>query len=714
MKSKKRYLVCFLVFVFVFVLNVNQKALAYQDNKYHFSLEHEININDLNGVYINDNLYITYDSTKFNIYASTGNLSINDTYLCSFFENNRLFVSSSKTLYIINLNLLSYKEVSLDFNISSIFVDEYIYLVGDLNNNPCIYLLNNEGDIVKSKVYDGKGFATFKTINKVNNNFIITGEKDAFFDSQDFLKVGNMNDIKSFIFIIDKTFKKLDDYYFNEYTSNETISEVNIDNNINIILSTSIGDVYYQFDLDLSLVNYQKFNQEDKYMYIPNILEEKLFIKEHVRSFEIGLLEDNIFTSIINIPYKLNDYYVCDGLLVLNYNNKLNLYSEYHIDRLDSLILTKLKYEHDSTNHFEVNSFFETLTFKLDHYSPFHMHMISGEYLASYEATNSYGSKVSVTTDVIVKDFVNIIDGGIYNTGTMLQFFGEALLNEEVVHNGHTFDSPGDYELILTDVNNNTNIYKFKVIDNYYKDNDHYVIDVDYILNKEEELIVEFELSRDFEVKYFIINNKVYTDFNKDGNKVYLRIKALSEYGYQNIFINSIVSDNIITINKDITILSKKTSPTLDISTTSTNDLYQIVINYEDSDNTFVDLYFKDASGKVKSTYLKDATGIVQTGKFVLSYELGDGCILEEELFSVNGSNIMYDVEVLDNKIVINIKQSNSLNKIIVNNQNIYKQVDDNINLYIIVISIISSIIIILITSLILIIKRKRRKVNRI
>lgn len=714
MKSKKILVFIFLFVSIVLTLNFRNNVNAYHNNKYKFTLEDTITLDTVNGIYICSNLYISYHDSNINIYSLTGNLTINDKYVCHYYDNNNLYICSSDTLYIVNLKLLSYKEIFLEFNLNNLYVDEYIYLVGDIHNNPCIYLMNNQGDMIKSKIYEGSGFATFKTIDQINDDFVITGEKNAFFDNPDFLKVGNINERKSFVFVFDKTLKKLNDYYFNEYTEYEVISQVVIDSNINIILSTSSYDVYYQFNNDLTLSNYLKFDSINKYLYVQNILNEMLFIKEDISSFEIGFFHENSFTPIFSLNYRLNNFDITNGLLVLNYNNSLNLYSEYHIDRCDTLVLTKIKYEYDSTNHFEVNSFFETLTFKLDKYTPFHIHMISGEYNASYISKNMFGSNIFLQTKVIVKDFVNIIDGGIYNKGLMLQFFGDASLNGESIHNGHTIEEVGEYELTIKNVNQITKTYKFKVVDNYYKDNDHYVIDVDYLLDKQEEVVLMFELSSNKTVRYFIVNNNHYNNFYQEDNFVYLKINALSDYGYQNIYINSIITDEEITINKDLTILTRKSLPVLDISS-SNNDIYQINVKYEDVDNTFVDIYFKeDSTNEIKSTSLKNTSNIASSGKLILCYELGDGIILEETLFVLEGQDIKYDVEFHDDEIIIKVYPKESLKKILINDNNIYHSTSDNTNLYICIITVISSLLVVVITILVLIIKRKRRKVNRI
>lgn len=711
---RNKILLFITLFLLIFV-SINQNVYAQEEEKYIFKLEDKISIlPDERAVYINSNVYLTYTNTNINIYASTGNVLIYDQYQCCCFNNSQLYLCSSNTLYIVNLNLLSYKTVNLNFEIKDINVDEYIYLVGRENNNPCIYVLNNDGDTIKNNVYEGDGYGCFNAINKLGDKYLITGEKDAFFENPEFAKVGNEGEIKSFIFIYDKTLKKVEDYYFNEYCLQEQISSIGIDNYINIILSTNNQEYLYIFDYELKLVKYIQFAQCN-YEYIPNILGEVLLIYQESKSFKIGIYSKNEFKPIFTIQQHLEDYYVDNGVIALSYDNAINFYSEYHIDRCDTLTLTKTKYDYDTTSHFEVNSFFEKLTFKLDNYSPYHMHMMSGNYVATYKAKNTSGSEIIVKTDVVIKDFVNIIDGGVYNVNTIIQFFGDATLNGERINNGHSLKEEGLYELILTNVNGVKKIYHFEVVNDYYKDNDHYVIDVDYIVNKNDYIDIYFNLNNIHDIKYFVINGEVEKDFEIVDNRICLKIKSLSEFGYQDIIINGIVcNNNAIKINKYLSLLTRKEAPVLDISTNA-NDKYQIKINYTDVDNTFVDLYFIDKNANKKaSTFLHNCKGEVNSGKFIICYELGDGVLLEEELLSLEGSSVKYDIEYLDDEIIINIYPNNSLKSINVNDKNIYRIINDNINLYIVVSTCISSLIIIFVCVLVLIIKRKRRKVNRI
>lgn len=717
MKNKVIKYILIFVFCICFLNIFTKPLLAKQDINYEFVLEKKVNIqDDKKGVYYNSNLYLTYDNKVVDIYSTTGNIKLNTTYKDSLLKNTTLYLISSDTLFIINLNLLSYKTVELDFSVNDIYVDEYIFLVGHTFNNPCIYLYDNEGELIKSNVYQVDEYASFSYVEKVGNLYLLVGEKDAFFNHPDFLKVGNKNDLKTFAFLVDKTLQKVKDYFFNENTSNEIIYSCSIDNNINIILDTSSKQYFYQFDKELNLIDYFSFNDDDKYHYIPNYLNKTLLLRKESSYFELGLYEDNNFNTIFKINKYLDSYNLTKGGIAFSYDDTLNVYSEHHLVRKNDLVLSKIKYEYTSTDHFKVESFFEELSFKLDSYSPYHMHMMSGNYTATYSSLNKLGGKILVKTNVIVKDFVNIIDGGIYSVGTTLQFFGDALLNGESINNGHSLALPGNYELTLTNVNGIKKTYNFEVVNNYYKDNDHYVIDVDYILDKKDELELDFELSSTLDIKHFIINNSKYENFEISDNHVILTLPKNDEYGYHNIYINSIVfKDNIIEINKDLNILTRKEKPQISISSKSSNDDIKIRINYKDLDNTLVDLYFKETnSNNTIKTYLKDTTSKLQSGSFVIRYELGDGITLEETLFNIEGSNVFTNIKFLDEEIIVTLHKSKSLEKVEVNSNNIYKSSNDNINLYIVIFTAISSVFIIFITLLIMIIKRKRRKVNRI
>ena len=396
---KNKILFCFILIIIFFtsILLFTNKANAQENSKYQFVLEKQIKLQkNHKGIYINDSLHFSYSSTMINIFTNKGELKIVDQYQDYYYDKENLYICSNKCLYIINIDLLSYKQVMLDMHIYSICVDDYIFVVGNINDNPCIYLLNQSGEMVKSNIYEGDGYATFKSIDKVEDNYLVTGEKDAFFENPDFLKVGNQNDIKSFMFVFDKTLRKINDYFFNEYSQVEYLTSIEVDESINVILKNEVEEVIYKFDYNLNLLNRIIMDSHNNHYFIPNILNEVLLIQDSQNSFDILLLDDNNFVSILNIPYKLISFNMTYGGIAINYNDEIKLYSEYHINSLNELVLTKLSYDYESTKHFDVKSFFENMTFELDHYTPFHMHMMSGNYIATYIAKNTFGNEIYI------------------------------------------------------------------------------------------------------------------------------------------------------------------------------------------------------------------------------------------------------------------------------------------------------------------------------
>ena len=712
MKNKLIGIFIFLTIICTTFPKVNAKEA---ETSYHFTLERQIVLpNNKNGCYINKQTYIAYGEKTIDIYTSNNKLTLKDNYVCHAFYNNNVYVCSVNKLYIVNLNLLSVKEYEVELGIKSIYVDEYIYLVGNKNDKPSILLLNQKGEFEKTMTYEGEGYAQFESIHKIEDKFLITGSKDAFFEHPDFLKVGNKNEIKSFLFIIDKTLQKIDEYYFNEYFEHETIISIGVDKNINIILQTEDNSFFYRFDKNLNLQEHIYLDDNFHYSYIPNLLDEVLLIRKELNQFAIGIYT-NTFEPLYQVSFPLKNYSLYDGGIAFTYNNCLNIFSEYHINKNETFILSKLDYNIDSTNHLDISSYFEELSFNLDHFTPFHIYMINGEYQAIYRAVNKCGRTINIQTDVIVKDFVNIIDGGIYNVNTKLQFFGNATLNNENINNGYTLKETGQYELVLTNVNGLSKIYHFEVIDGYYKDNDHYVIDTDYILNPNEEIIIEYYLDDEYQVNHFIINNQEYSNFEQVGNKVLLKLSSSSHFNYEVFKIQSMVLEEAnISLNESISLLTKKLSPLIDVYTISNHSLYEIHLAYQDKDDSFVDLCFIDQDNNRRRTYLKNSTLISNSASLVLQYELGDGVIQEEEIFSFIGEEVKLSVENQNEEIIIKVYPNKTIKSINVNNNNIYEKSNDNINLYILIISVGSSLVVILTTIFVLLLKKKIRKVNRI
>lgn len=703
-------------FIFLFLLSFLFNPIYAKKEDCNFTLETSIELNDyFSGIYVNSNLMIKYKNSLITIYTPIGYIDICDEYNNYFLKNDLLYIVSFNNLYIINVGILSYEKISLDFTINDLTIDEYIYLVGEKVNNPYICVLDLNGKVLKDKLFEESGNASFEGIKKVDDLYLVWGSKDAFFESDYFKKVGNLGDVKGFILEIDKTLRITNEYYFNEYFKNEFVTSIVVNDSICITLKANNKTYLYIFDLEFNLKKRQLIDENNTEVFLVECdTNDVILLYVHQDVFELYIYLNNDKHNILSIKEELLDYNVGESYISFTYDNKVNIYSEYHIIYNNELILDRITYDYDSTKHFLVESYFEKLEFKLKNYEPYHQHMIFGCYKAIYEANNSFNTEINIKSDVIIKEFVNIINGGVYKTGTKLMFFGSATLNNKTINNGYSLDEEGKYELVLTDVNNNKKFYNFEVINDYYKDNDNYVIDVDYEITKESYIELTFDFENIGNLKYILVNDEKYENFTISNNKVILALEPIDEWGYQEIIIEKFVFENDeILINKRITYLTLKEEPIINISSENEEGVYKIIIDIVDNDDTIVDLTLK--TNQDISTYLMNKNGIFSNGIFTVKYNLGNDELITKELFSVEGDNIPFDISFEQNKVIITIHSSENLNKIIVNDNNIYIKDIDNTNKIILITCFISSILIIAITLLIMFIQhRKIKKTKRI
>lgn len=687
-----------IVFLCLFVFVINIKNVNAEEPKYCFNIEREISITE-NTIYISDNILISYNNDSMIIETSNGDLLINDKYEKYSYINNQLYIISPNSVYLVNLSLLSYHNINLEQTNSDVYIDDYIYVVGDYNNNPKITILDYDLNILKEKVYDGKGIGRFTKIIKVKGLLVGIIEKDAFYDSEYFYKVGNKDDYKSVILTLSNSLDIQDIYYFNEYETKEVVNSLCIDDNINVVLKAGHKSYFYEFDYSLSLLTRRCIDVDNNQIYfINNTKNVDLFCINSLEQFKLAIIDKEELKDIYVHIGNVNNFGLTEGGFYYTSEGKIYVISEYHIDYINTLILDKITYDEKNMNHFKVTSFFEDLTFNLVSTNPFHQHMMSGEYIAKYVSKNKFGSNIFIETPLEVRDFVNIIDGGVYNINTKLFFFGSAFLNNKQINNGHTLDEAGDYELVIKDVNNNEKIYKFNVKDDYYKDNDNYVIEVDYIVQKNSDINVVLILEQNVEeVNKLIINDQEYFEYTLDNNTLSINIDGSNKWGYYELVINKIVVDKQeISINKRFTILTKKDMPNINLYTDVNNDEYIINLDIVDKDLSIVDIY-------------------EENNIYYVSYELGDGILKKEYLFEIVGNNIDVTKEFDENKMRFKIKRNDNLEKIIINEKNIYKKINNSINQNIILVTIISSIIVLIITTFTLFFKYiKRRKTNRI
>lgn len=690
---KSKYLFCLIILSALFTGSVK----AEENNPYVFVKEEERQTT-ATGIYVTSNIYIDSFTNSFDIVTSKGTIEINDQYNKHILADDYLYICSNSKIYLVNLNLLSFNVYDISLDIEDFVVNEYIYIVGSFNNNPKIIILSKEAKLLKEKVFSSKDYGKFTHIESNSDELFVTLEKDSFFESDDFLKVGSIGQIKSVLIKFTKSLEIENTYYFNEYKENERITSLLVGDSVKALINTN-GEYYiYEFNENLELVKRKKLGDLGNAYLVKNIDNLDLILINNGNSFLINLYDNDEVINVFSKNKKLKFYDVINEGIIFSFDKGFEIYSEYHIKKIDTLELDKLNYNINSTDHIEVLSFFEKLEFHLETTSPFHQHMMSGEYIGTYVSQNAYGTNIYINAPIRVKNYVNVIDGGVYKLNTKLFFFGKAALNNTYINNGYSLNEEGTYELVIEDVNSNKHIYNIKVIDEYYKDNDHYVMDVDFVLNKNKQLEIEVFLQDASNIDSLIIDNEEIKTFDINDNKISFKDKCTDGWGYFTKTINGIkINEEIIQINKTFTYLVLKDMPVVSIKTSRLEEDYIIDISHIDNDNAFVDIYF-DYIDKV----------------FYYTYELGDGVLHKVKIASVDKEDVDYEIISNDKNTSIKIK-NDSIRSLRVNDKEIYVYDNNQINKILIIICISSTVFITIFLVTTIILKQiKSRNANRI
>lgn len=709
----KKVIFSFLVLIFLSFLLIN-KTYG-KENEYIFSLDDEVTYNDdyKKVEVVNNEISILIKENDFLVKINNEIIYIFDKYTSYFYTGNELYIVSKNTLYLVNIKLLSYTTLKLNIECYDLLVNEYIYLVGSSQNKPVILVLNKDKKLEKVKIYesnDNLDGGIFTNIILKDDMLFLIGIKDAYFNNDIFLNVGNRLDKKSFILLVDKSLKEKNIYHFNENNKFEEVVSYSISNTIDVILKSSACSYYYSFDNNLNLIDYLLIDNSYRKVSLVRTNKDKLFLVSEEDSNSLLLLLDDELVEIFAFDKELINYNVIDGGICFTIKEeflKTYKYSEYHILKQEELILNRISYNLDDNSHFLVESFFEKLEFQIDNITPFYQDMISGEYQINYVSINKFGRNIYISTPLKVLDYVNIINGGIYNKNTKLMFFGRAYLNGNLINNGYTLKEEGKYELVIKNINGNELVYKFTVVDNYYKDNDSIQIPYDYIINKNEELEIELEVLRNKKTKEIIINSETTNNFNQIDNKLYVYFSS-DIAGYKEVKIEKIIfEDNEeLIIDKKYILLTRKNKPCFNIEIRNSSN-YEFNIEIDDPDLSIIDLVFKN--DVETHTYLKEGTFNINSSTCYIKYELGDGVIYEHELFKYIGDNISTLLEIDDdNNICLSLKTNKGSKEIIVNNENIYKKEKGDKNFIIFLVTIISSLIISILIIVILIIRKSK------
>lgn len=659
----KKIIIFILTLTIILILIKPINSMAKDNNKININIQEETLVKDNNITKVlDDNVYCNNDSTIF----------IKEEYVLNYViekyvkVENDIFAIVNKNSYTLLITIdLATKEVINSINIFSniydlVYYNNQVYLVGEEHYDACLYIFQTQNNSLTKHIYGGDNYEAFKCIKIFNNEAYIFGEKNGISENSIFKNVGNTNDLKSFIIKINKKYEIVNECYFNEQATEETIKDIIISSSILVTLKADNKIYYYQLNADLSCIKHYEVKIDN--VNDVKLLLESIYLVIHNNTLFLARYNENRFdlTKLLDINSYNYTLIKESCLQILKVESDIikqyNIF-EYHYIYKNPFIYQYPYDDYQSTNHFYIESYFGSLKFEYDsdknQYIDLHK---SNNYVATYKEKNY--TFLEIKTDFIVKPFINIINNGIYNLGHILMFTDDAYLNGEKIINGEQLMDIGTYE--ITHLNNK---YIIHVVDNTLINlEDNYLI-ADSLIKKDEVSTYSIKLNTKKLVIDVIVNNESHPFYQIDSD-LYIDFKnnsKITQYHIEKIIFEDGIS---LIINRHYTIKTINEAPIISLEQSNNNIYYDI----KDIDNTIFDVVIKKYQDNVCieeiNTYLKN-TNINLTKEnikyqIILRYYLGTDEIEEVELANIVGSKT-------SSNPIINIsfeKNDNSINKI--------------------------------------------------
>ena len=602
------------------------------------------------------------------------NLQVSDRVKKSYFVNNVLYFISNHNLYKYDFNALTSVDIEgylNDFTVNN----EIIYLCGEYYDDAVIFEYSIDLNYLNDYALGGDGFESFYNIRFYNNKLYLIGEKDSTSFYSPFKNCGLPNTVKTFMITYTPNDGIIEEVYFNLSENTETLKDVIYDKYIYLLLSSNeiicldynlntIPIKKNTLNVDKLILSIKKdlllFTNTDNTLYLYN----NIFYQASSKIFKIGLKSGYL------------TIYLQDSKKIIE-----QTLFEYHVDKNEDLICSKYNYDLNTLNNLEVHSYFEELSKEILSTEPYLQKQLDGTYNVKYLITRQNNQKFELEGKLIIKHYVNVVDKGIYKVNKELSFFGKALLNNKEIYNGYIINKPGDYELVLEDINNVKRTYHFKVVNNYYLDDLTVTFDADYNLNQNETLDVIIDINNvDLqEIKEIIVNNQKYTSYDIIDNILYLHFIGKSYYSIDLYNIEKIIlnNDQEIIINKILTIKTLNKLPSIILYQTS--KLGTINLDYQIVDDSKTILYLKTElleNNQIQNTYYNyfnneksDYTQVSKdtTVKHYLGINNGNGveeiliCEYKIKTKDLNKiEKIDYQTDITINNINVDLKTTNA------------------------------------------------------
>lgn len=590
-------------------IETNQSIIL-KENEDNINVENIINYNDKHIIIKNDTILLDKEIIKGNLIAHK--INTNKLYL--------IVKDAKNYLYLIKDNKITKQiEIIMDSPRAISLCNNSIIIGGSNNNNMSIEKYDETLQLLDSINYIGNGIQMCNQLICIDGYIYAGGIKDAISGNKYFKNVGSKNEIKTFIFKLDEDLNLIKDAYFNELMEKEILKDLyQYQDNIGVVIQ---GDKNYNYVLDKNLNMVSRANIKENVHIVQTNKKHgigQLYLYQSPNYIKLEIQKNNIVETINMTEGTYISHYVNKGILYIYYLYNETIYlqeiSEYHIDYLETLYLDYFDYDETTLNHFQVDSYLEDLTTKIDNISPYFVRNQNGKYEITYLLTRENNDEIIIKTPLIVRDYVNIRDGLVYPLGYQLFFFGNAKLNNKSINNGASLNTEGLQTLEITNANGEIKTYNFTVVDSYYKTINLPTMQTDFVMDKNATLWLSLGTK---EVKSITVNGINVGKIRKINDEYWAEINKantpeLIKVGYQKLVITEIQYSNneIDKVNYSMILCINKDNPNYAIQEINDKQKLNLKVDVSDEDqsltNVIVDVYQNNKIIKSYVTNLKN------------------------------------------------------------------------------------------------------------
>lgn len=612
------------------------------------------NVGAVEKVYNLKNCHLLIHEDKIKVKSSSYTLVINGEYLDHVEGEGKLFIlykeENLRKVALVENQIL--KETFIfDSSILPVSIriqNNSLIVMGEMNNFGYLSFYNYNLELLNEYFYGEDNGLVAQEVFNINNKWYLFCEKDSHSSNGFFENIGSDKERKVCLLVLNNQF------------AIEKIKYINCDDGVESLEKIYFQDNCFWFAIK-GETKYHYFKSDIDMNKTIKLLEETNLEKEIILNYQNEFLRFKTEPQLIMYYHDqmetlsnndIKGLYIEDGLLkfihLRNNNLYLNEVSEYHIDYLHPFEIDffegSLEKDVDlnHSKYVEISSYFGEVKVFLNSEIDYR---VSGTYDVSLIIKRVGCSDIAVNNSLIIYDYCNIFNGGVYATGKQLKFMGRGYLNGTEITNGHQVSTPGLYTLELKNNNNDTKTYKFEIVDDYYNRseiNQKY----DYVVNPNEPLKISIDLENSDTVKELWVNGEKVT-FQQNNDILEFEItgkesSCITEYKvekivYENKEVEYTKTFKVYTLKKLPSLSVKEVESEYPLILIKVNDfdmsLLKLEISYTiDGTEKVINYYFNNMNFEI-SELLNKSTNL----KVTLVYTNGLGEIFKKNLIDFSG-----------------------------------------------------------------------------